>query len=169
MTRYGVAVLALALLPQAAHAGGRAGAEARATVSAQPEQPRVSEEVADTLRAMYAAAQKDDLEAFHALVTPGFYAFDNGSRFEGDALMRMVIQYHRSGFKAVWAVTKPDVHISGDHAWITYINVGSLQMSADAPVVPTEWLESAELEWQGGRWKIAFFHSTRVPSETAAH
>jgi ketosteroid isomerase-like protein len=123
--------------------------------------------VADTMRAMYAAAEKGDIEAFHALVTPGFYAYDNGERFDGDALIRMVIDLEAKGAKAVWTVTKPDVHISGNDAWIAYTNVGSLRMSPAAPVVPVEWLESATLERQRGKWKIAFFHSTRVPAETS--
>jgi hypothetical protein len=116
---------------------------------------------------MYAAAQKDDLDAFHAVVTAGFYAFDTGQRFDGDALMRLIIDLHEKGAKAVWTVTEPDVHISGDHAWIAYTNVGSLQMSPTAPVVPMKWLESAVLERQGGKWKIAFFHSTAVPPPPA--
>jgi hypothetical protein len=135
--------------------------KAPATQSASAEE---KVRVADTLRAMYAAAQKDDLDGFHAVTTTGFYAFDGGTRFEGDALMRLIIALHAKGAKAVWTVTQPDVHISGDHAWIAYLNVGSLKMSADAPVVPMQWLESATLAKQNGQWKIEFFHSTRVPA-----
>jgi ketosteroid isomerase-like protein len=148
------------ILSLAAHAAIPASA---AKTSVQATQPAGANEVADTLRAMYAAAQRDDLDAFHAVVTPGFYAFDTGQRFDGDALMRLIIDLHGKGAKAVWTVTEPDVHISGDHAWIAYTNVGSLQMSPTAPVVPMKWLESAVLERQSGRWKIAFFHSTSVP------
>jgi ketosteroid isomerase-like protein len=138
-----------------------------ATTSVQASKPAEANEVADTLRAMYAAAQKDDLDAFHAVVTPDFYAFDTGTRYDGDALMRLAIDLHGKGAKGVWTVTEPDVHISGDHAWITYTNVGSMQMSPTAPVVPMKWLESAVLVRQGGKWKIAFFHSTAVPPEPA--
>jgi ketosteroid isomerase-like protein len=134
--------------------------------SSMPAHSTEANEVADTIRAMYAAAQKSDLEAFHALVTPGFYAFDNGKRFDGDALMRMVIDLEARGARAVWTVNNPDVHIDGNHAWIAYLNVGSLQMSPAAPPVPMQWLESAELEKDAGKWKIAFFHSTAIPAET---
>ncbi len=133
------------------------------------DQSAEAKQVADTIRAMYAAAQKDNLDGFHAVVAPGFYAFDDGQRFDGDALMRMVIDLHGKGAKAVWTVTQPDVHISGNSAWIAYTNVGSLQMSPTAPVVPVQWLESAVLEKQSGRWKIVFFHSTRVPERASAH
>jgi ketosteroid isomerase-like protein len=153
------------ILPFAAQATLPASA---ATTSVQAAQPAEANVVADTIRAMYAAAQKDDLDAFHAIVTPGFFAFDNGSRFDGDALMKLIVDLHGKGFKAVWTVTEPGVHISGDHAWIAYTNVGSLQMSPTAPVVPTRWLESAVLERQGGRWKIAFFHSTTVATPQPA-
>jgi ketosteroid isomerase-like protein len=153
------------ILPFAAHAALSASA---ATTSAQASKPAEANEVADTLRAMYAAAQKDDLDAFHAVTTPGFYAFDNGTQFDGNALMRLIIDLHGKGAKAVWTVTEPDVHISGDHAWIAYTNVGSLQMSPTAPVVPMKWLESAVLERQDGKWKIAFFHSTAIPPSQPA-
>jgi ketosteroid isomerase-like protein len=159
MVRHGFRLIAFALTLAAATACAQTPKTSAALTTQSPE----VKEVADTLRAMYAAAQKDDLEGFHAVVTPGFYAFDNGQRFEGDALMRLIIDLHGQGAKAVWTVTQPDVHINGNYAWISYVNVGSFQMSATSPVVPTTWLESATLEKQG-TWKIAFFHSTRVPS-----
>lgn len=155
---------AVLLLCAAVLSSHNASAASLKTPAAQSASADESAHVADTLRAMYAAAQKDDLNAFHAVVTPDFYAFDGGTRFEGDALMRLIITLHAKGAKAVWTVTQPDVHISGDHAWIAYLNVGSLQMSADAPVVPMQWLESATLVKQNGQWKIEFFHSTRVPA-----
>jgi hypothetical protein len=145
----------------------RASAAPRTTAAAQADTSEEAAHVADTLRAMYAAATRDDLEGFHAVTTSQFYAFDSGVRFDGDALMKLIISLHARGAKAVWTVTQPDVHISGYHAWITYRNVGSLQMAADAPVVPMQWLESATLVKQDGKWKIEFFHSTRVPAAPA--
>ncbi len=43
--------------------------------------------VADTVRTMYAAATADDLALFQTVTTADFYAYDNGKRFDGDALM----------------------------------------------------------------------------------
>jgi Calcium/calmodulin dependent protein kinase II association domain len=58
-------------------------------------------------------------------------------------------------------VTEPDVHISGNTAWIAYVNIGSI--ADGSGTMDQKWLESAFLERQGGRWKIVFLHSTRVP------
>ena len=119
--------------------------------------------VADTMRAMYVAAATDDLAKFRSLIAPGFYAFDNGRRYDGDALMQMVMSAHAKGTKIAWNVTQPDAHVHGDYAWIAYTNVGSVQVSAGAGLTPITWLESACLERHNGSWKIVFFQSSRVP------
>jgi len=54
-----------------------------------------------------------------------------------------------------------DVHISGNTAWIAYVNQGSITDASGT--VSQKWLESAFLQKQGGIWKIVFMHSTRVP------
>src|SRR5260370_27373990 len=61
----------------------------------------------------------------------------------------------------MWNVTEPDVHISGNTAWIAYVNQGSITDASGT--VSQKWLESAFLQKQGGIWKIVFMHSTRVP------
>ena len=80
--------------------------------------------VADTLRTMYKAAMADDLAGFDALLAPGFYAYDGGTRYDGDAILKLVMQYHAKGVRFVWSVTEPDVHIHCDEAWIAYVNQG---------------------------------------------
>jgi 2-polyprenyl-3-methyl-5-hydroxy-6-metoxy-1,4-benzoquinol methylase len=67
-----------------------------------------------------------------------------------------------AGKRYEWNVTEPDVHISGDTAWIAYINKGSITDASGT--VNQQWLESAILEKQKGFWKILFMHSTRVPT-----
>jgi SnoaL-like domain len=139
------------------------------TMLAQGAPPQVTNSteataVADTMRAMYVAAATDDLAKFRSLIAPGFYAFDNGKRYDGDALMQMVISAHAKGMKIVWNVTEPDAHIHDDYAWIAYTNVGSIQMSAAAESTPVKWLESACLERHNSSWKIVFFQSSRVPA-----
>jgi ketosteroid isomerase-like protein len=119
--------------------------------------------VVGVMRAMYHAAATDDLMKFHELIAPGFYAFDGGKRYEAEELMGMIMDYHSKGIKFVWAVTKPDVHIAGDQAWVTYTNSGSITMGKGQTPTPTTWLESAALVKRNGTWKLAFLHSTRVP------
>jgi hypothetical protein len=118
--------------------------------------------VADTMRAMFVAAGTDDLAKFRSLTAPGFYAFDNGKRYDGVALMQTLASAHAKGMKFVWNVTHPDVHIHGDNAWIAYTNVGSIQSSPAASPTPTTWLESACLERHDGSWKIVFLQSSRA-------
>jgi hypothetical protein len=94
--------------------------------------------VADTLRTMYKAATADDLAGFDALLAPGFYAFDGGTRYDANAIMKLVMQYHARGARFVWTVTEPDVHINCDEAWIAYVNQGSIQLAPDSPATPPD-------------------------------
>ncbi len=50
-------------------------------------------------------------------------------------------------------VTEPDVHISGNIAWIAYVKKGSITDASGT--TNQKWLESA--------FKVIFMHSTRVP------
>jgi SnoaL-like domain len=119
--------------------------------------------VANSLRTLYAGAAIDDMAQMHSVTAPTFYAFDNGQPFSSiDDLMKVVKTYQDRGVKFVWNVTKPQVTIHCNEAWITYVNDGSIQLP-NSPPTPTQWLESAVLEKQDGVWKIVFFHSTRVP------
>ena len=131
--------------------------EQTASPSPDPEQARVVE----VMRTFYAAATNDDLAKFHSVVTRDFYSFDGGKRFSGDELMELIKGAHASGKVFVWAVTKPEVHIHGDAAWIAYVNEGSVKDASGTKNVT--WLESAFLRKENQNWRIEFFHSTRVP------
>lgn len=116
--------------------------------------------VAETMRDMYAALSADDMARFKSVVTDDFRSFDGGRRFDGPGLVQLVVDAHKAGKKFVWTVTEPDVRIEGDMAWIAYINKGSV--GDGATVTPVTWLESAMLRRDGGKWRIAFFHSSRA-------
>jgi hypothetical protein len=79
--------------------------------------------------------------------------------------MALIKQLHAAGKRYEWNVTQPDVHISGNTAWIAYVNQGSL--SDASSTMDQTWLESAFLQKQEGVWKIVFMHSTRVPKRVA--
>ena len=117
--------------------------------------------VVEAMRQMYVAATKDDLDGFHKVVTPEFYTFDGGKRFDGDALMNLIKAAHAAGKRYEWNVMEPEVHLGCNDAWITYTNRGSLQDGSGTKSLI--WLESAVLRKEEGGWKIQFFHSTRVP------
>jgi hypothetical protein len=109
---------------------------------------------------LFDAAASDDLDKFHAVAAPTFYAFDNGRRFDGDALMLFIGKLHAGGNVYEWHVTEPEVQISGGAAWITYVNKGSIQTASGKTNMT--WLESAVLRKEHGAWHIVFFHSTRA-------
>ena len=118
--------------------------------------------VVDVVSTMFAAAGTEDVAKFDSAIGPGFYIFDGGSRFTGKELMELLRKQHDAGRHYDWNVTEPDVHISGDTAWIAYVNQGSI--SDGSGTTSQQWLESAFLQKQGPNWKIVFMHSTRVPT-----
>jgi ketosteroid isomerase-like protein len=119
------------------------------------------EQVVETVRTIFDAARTDDLAKFHSVTAANFYLFDAGARFNGDAIMALMKAQHAAGKGYEWNVTEPDVHISDDTAWVAYVNRGSITDSSGT--MEQQWLESACLEKQAGKWKIVFMHSTRVP------
>ena len=121
-------------------------------------------QVVDTVSTIFTAARADDVAKFDSVIAPGFYIFDAGARFNGDAIMALIKAQHAAGKRYEWKVTEPDVHINGNTAWIAYVNKGSI--SDASGTVNQNWLESAFLEKQAGSWKIVFMHSTRVPAPT---
>ena len=121
-------------------------------------------QVVDTVSTIFTAARADDVAKFDSVIASDFYIFDGGARFNGDSIMAFIKAQHAAGKHYEWNVTEPDVHISGNTAWIAYINKGSI--SDASGTVNQNWLESAFLEKQAGTWKIVFMHSTRVPMAT---
>jgi hypothetical protein len=121
-------------------------------------------QVVDTVSTIFTAARADDVAKFDSVIAPGFYIFDVGARFNGDTIMASIKALHAAGKRYEWNVTEPDVHITGNTAWIAYVNKGSI--SDASGTLNQNWLESAFLEKQAGTWKIVFMHSTRVPVAT---
>ena len=131
--------------------------------AACPTKPGDAAAIVATVRGMYAAATADDRAKVRSYFAPGFYMFDGGQRFDGDAIMDSIEGYYKQGAKFEWNVIQPDVHIHCNEAWLAYANDGSITMPGAAAATPAKWLESAVLERQGGVWKMVFFQSTRVP------
>ncbi len=136
-----------------------------ASDAAEQADPAIADkaQVTETVRSMFAALAANDATKFRAVTTPDFYAFDVGKRFTGDALLELVKTAHAAGKVYVWTVNDADVHISGDIAWIAYINRGSIKDASGTENVI--WLESAVLQKEKGAWRIRFLHSTRAAKE----
>jgi ketosteroid isomerase-like protein len=113
---------------------------------------------------IFTAAGTEDIAKFDPVIAPDSYIFANGTRFNGDAIMGAIKALHAAGKRYDEHVTEPDIHISGNIAWIAYVNKGSITDASGT--VNQNWLESAFLEKQAGVWKIVFMHSTRVPMAT---
>src|SRR5260370_675132 len=118
-------------------------------------------QIVNTVSTIFTAARADDVAKFDSVIASDFYIYVGGLRFNGDAVMAVIKAAHAAGKRFEWNVTEPDVHISGNTAWIAYVNQGSITDASGT--VSQKWLESAFLQKQGGIWKIVFMHSTRVP------
>jgi ketosteroid isomerase-like protein len=119
-------------------------------------------QIVNTVSVIFAAARTDDVAKFDSVIAPEFYIYDGGVRFNGDTVMAMIKALHAAGKRYEWSVTEPDVHISGNTAWIAYVNQGSITDASGT--MSQKWLESAFLQKQAGIWKIVFMHSTRAPA-----
>lgn len=121
--------------------------------------------VADTMTEIFDAATHDDLAKFHSLTTPGFYLYDGGSRYDGDSIMNLTKAAHAKGTHYTWSVIDPDVHISGDTAWIAYVDKGGVTDASGSTKL--QWLDSAFLNRERGVWKVAFMHSSHASTPPA--
>ena len=72
--------------------------------------------------------------------------------------MSLIKAQHVAGKRYEWNVTEPDVHISGNTAWIAYINKGSITDASGT--INQNWLESAFLQKQAGVWKWMWRNTT---------
>jgi ketosteroid isomerase-like protein len=132
------------------------------TAKAQNDSPMSDQkQIVRAVNTVFAAVRADDSQELDSVVTPDFYIFDGGARFNADSLMTLMKAQHAAGKRYEWSVTDPDVHVSANTAWIAYINKGRISDAAGG--ADQQWLESAFLEKQAGIWKIVFMHSTRVP------
>jgi ketosteroid isomerase-like protein len=123
-------------------------------------------QILNTVRTIFTAAGADDVKMFDSVIASNFYIFDVGKRFDGDAIMGTIKAAHAAGTQFEWNVTNPDVHVSGNIAWVAYVNQGSITDASGRK--DQQWLESAVLQKRAGVWKILFMHSTRVPQAAPA-
>ena len=135
------------------------------TVASDQSTPSTNDEVqiTEAVRSMFAALSAEDIPKLRAIVAPDFYAFEAGGRITADALIDLIKKAHAAGNVYVWTVNQPEVHVSRDIAWITYVNRGSIKDASGTKDV--SWLESAVLQKERGVWRIRFFHSTRAPEK----
>ena len=152
LPRVAPATIAIALTLSASIA--TAGAEQKHLTAEQTK-------IADTVSTIFIAARADDVAKFDSVIASDSYIFDGGARFNRNSIMSLIKAQHVASKRYELNVTEPDVHISGNTAWIAYINQG--RITDPSGTLNQNWLESAFLQKQAGVWKIVFMHSTRVP------
>ena len=59
-------------------------------------------------------------------IASDLYKFDGDTRFKGETIMALIKAQHVVGKRYEWNVTEPNVHISGNTAWIAYVNKGRI-------------------------------------------
>jgi ketosteroid isomerase-like protein len=133
-----------------------------AAASASSCAPQSAADPVDSIRKMFTAATQADRAAMIALFDSDFYAYDGGKRYSRDELADLPMALRAAGKTYTWAVTEPDVHVSCDTAWVAYVNRGTITDASGSQ--PMTWLESADLVWRDGAWKLRFLHSTRAPT-----
>ena len=153
MKRLSLRCAALAFLVSCQSAAASAAPAAKACSS-----PAVRAEVSATIRAFFAALAVDDDAKLRRLTTPDFYAFEVGKRFTGPELFKLIAETHKSGRTIQWNIGEVDARTDCRLAFAAWENVGAAGPAGK--LEPRSWLESAMLVRQGGRWAIAFLHST---------
>jgi ketosteroid isomerase-like protein len=124
------------------------------TATAQQKSPASdTTQIVDTIKTLFTALSNDDLAKFDSLVTPDFYMYDGGERFKPDSIIALIKAARAAGKHYEWNVTQTDVHVTGDTAWIAYVNDGSVTDATGTQ--HRKWLESAFLKREAGTWKIA--------------
>ena len=118
-------------------------------------------DVAVTRREMYAALKTNAPQAFHAAARSDFFTFDGGRRFDGEAPLALIEATHDRGDVFEWQAVDPRIEVACNVALVTYVNTGSLSEAGTRRAL--SWLESTTLVHDSQRWRIRFFHVTRVP------
>ena len=120
-------------------------------------------QIVDTVNTIFTAIQTDDAAKLKSVIAPDFYIFDGGRRFNAEEVIATFKAQHLAGKRYEWNVTEPDIHISGNNAWIAYVNDGNISDASGG--VHQQWLESGFFEKQAGTWKVVFMQSTPVPPQ----
>ncbi|MEE4338416.1 hypothetical protein [Erythrobacter sp.] len=133
---------------------------AEAEASDCPDPALARDQVEDTIHAFFDAVRLQDKAPLRGLVTETFYAFDVGKRFPGITLGDIISDALDAGLQINWNLGPMDTKVRCDVAWSQWENTGSVGNPPDPK--PVRWLESAVLVYEGGLWKLDFFHSQRA-------
>jgi hypothetical protein len=113
---------------RALQSGGKAQQEVLTNEQSQNDQSENDQsQILDALNTIFIAIHTDDAAKLNSVVAPDFYIFDGGRRFNAEQVMAISKAQHLATGKSYkWNVTEPDVHISGNSAWIASVNDGAI-------------------------------------------
>ena len=95
-----------------------------------------------------------------AYSTDDFILLENGHVWNMDTLINKVSAPKNAGIKRVNKFEFIKTEQDGNVAWVSYHNTADFSLNEKQQTV--NWLESAVLKKEAGRWRIKLLHSTRV-------
>lgn len=100
-----------------------------------------------------------DATKLKAWTTADFLLLEDGEVWNMDTLISMIAPMKGRNFKRVNRFSFIATEQKGDIAWVSYHNTAVFTVNERQQT--RDWLESAVLVRQEGRWKIKLLHSTR--------
>ena len=101
-----------------------------------------------------------DANKLKAYTTDDFILLENGHLWNMDTLVSKMSDPKNAGIKRVNKFQFIKTEQNGNMAWVSYHNTADFSLNEKKQTV--NWLESAVLGKENGRWKIKLLHSTRV-------
>jgi len=101
-----------------------------------------------------------DANKLKAYTTDDFILLENGQLWNIDTLVNKMSDPKNAGIKRVNKFQFIKTEQNGTVAWVSYHNSADFSLNEKKQTV--NWLESAVLQKENGRWKIKLLHSTRV-------
>jgi len=101
-----------------------------------------------------------DANKLKAYTTDDFILLENGQLWNIDTLVSKMSDPKNAGIKRVNKFQFIKTEQNGNMAWVSYHNTADFSLNEKKQTV--NWLESAVLGKENGRWKIKLLHSTPV-------
>jgi len=101
-----------------------------------------------------------DAKKLKAYTTDDFILLENGQLWNIDTLINKMSTPKNAGIKRINKFQFIKTEQNGDIAWVSYHNTAEFSLNEKQQTI--NWLESAVLRKENGRWKIKLLHSTRV-------
>ncbi|MBY0489328.1 MAG: nuclear transport factor 2 family protein [Gemmatimonadaceae bacterium] len=117
--------------------------------------------VEGAIRAWYDASERKDSAAYFNRLLPTFFIFEDTTRYDREAIVRLVVSSFGSGTDRA-TITDWHTEVAGDVAWTSFRNTEVFTPTNGAPGAPRRYLETAVLRKVQGEWKIERYHATRI-------